>query len=111
MTTTITIEQGFSVSVPLLVTDGPIPTVDDTSPMQTGPSSSDPSSVRVVYPDPTAGVANPNRSVRIDALGGSGANLSFRCDNHNGAVLVTVTAPVNRGASSFGEPSAPFVTP
>lgn len=104
-----TLEQGFSASIPFTVTDGPVPTVDtDTLATVT---SGDVTSVRVVYPDPTDGVANPKRSIRVDALGGNGANIQLSCLGHNAAALITVTAPVNRGASSFGTPGAPFRTP
>jgi hypothetical protein len=104
-----TLEQGFSASIPFVVTDGPVPTVDvDTLATVT---SGDPASVRVVYPDPTDGVANPKRSIRVDALSGTGANVQLACLGHNAAALITVTPPVNRGTSSFGEPSAAFRTP
>jgi len=104
-----TLEQGFSLSIPFFVTDGPVPTVDvETLATVT---SGDPASVRVVYPDPSDGVANPKRSVRVDALSGTGANVQLSCLGHNAAILVTVTPAVNRGTSSFGEPGAPFRTP
>lgn len=103
------LEQGFSVSVPFIVTDGPVPTVD--ADVLATVTSGDPFSVRVVYPDTTDGVANPKRSVRVDALGGGGANIQLSCLGHNAAMLVTVTPAVNRGTSSFGEPGAAFRTP
>lgn len=106
---TISIEQGFSVNVPFEVTDGPVPTVDtDTLATVT---SGDPGSVRVVYPDTTEGVANPKRSMRIDALSGTGSNIQIACRGHNAAFLVEVTPPVNRGTTTVGTPSAPYRTP
>jgi hypothetical protein len=66
--------------------------------------------VRIVYPDPTPGVANPARSVRLDTFGPSGANISYPCDGHVATILVNVTPPVNRGTASFGTPSAAFPT-
>jgi hypothetical protein len=107
----ISIEQHFSVSVPLILTDGPFAALDETSALALPPTSSNPGSVRVVYPDPTPGVANPNRSVRLDALGGAGGTIAYGGDGHNGTLQVTVQLPVNRGSATFGEPSEPFPTP
>src|SRR3954466_2061166 len=113
----ISVPKGFSVSLPFTITDGPVPTEDTTTALLTM-TSADPAVV-VVYPDPTAGVANPLRSVRVDAKGnaGTGANItgSFKSplDNafHNWSLLVNVSAPPNNGTAVVGTPSVPFLTP
>lgn len=105
----ISIEQGFSVNIPFEVTDGPVPTVDTDT--QATVTSGDAASVRVVYPDTSEGIANPKRSIRIDALAGTGANIQVACRGHNAAFLVEVTPPINRGTTTVGTPSAPFRIP
>ena len=107
----ITIDQGTSVSLPLVVTDGNPAVLDDATALSTPPVSGNPDRVRLVYPDPTAGVANPARSVRVDALGGTGANISFTGDGHSASTLVVVNPKPNLGTATFGTPSAPFPTP
>ncbi len=105
------IEQGFSVSLPVIVTDGPGPTLDTTTPL-TAVSAGN-SALRVVYPDPTPGIDNPARSIRVDAIAPGSAGVQYTCDGHASGFSIpfTVTAPVNRGTATFGTPSAPFPTP
>jgi len=107
----ITLDQGTSVSLPLVVTDGNPAAVDATTAPSVPPTSDNPASVRLVYPDPTPGIANPARSVRVDALAGSGANIHYTCDGHSASTLVVVTPLPNLGTAGFGPPSAPFPTP
>jgi hypothetical protein len=112
----ITVHKGFSVSFPVSVTDGPEPLPDDVTPL-TNLGSSVPANVRLVYPDPTAGVANPLRSIRVDALDVSGANISARYTSpldgtiRNLSTVVNVVLPVNSGSASFETPGPEFRTP
>lgn len=112
----ISVPKGFSESLPFTITDGPTPTEDDVTALFSITSTDD-TSVRLVYPDPTPGVSNSVRSVRVDALAGSGANINGTFKSpldgaiHNMSALVTVTAPPNNGSAGFGAPSAPFLTP
>jgi len=106
----ISIEQGFSISLPLVVTDGPLPTVDTTTAATSVTAST--AGLRVIYPDPTPGVANPARSIRVDAISPGLSGVFYTCDGHPSLVLaINVSPPVNRGAATFGEPGAPFATP
>lgn len=106
----ISIEQGFSISLPVVVTNGPIPTLDETTPLSSFTAGT--TGLALVYPDPTPGVANPARSIRVDAKAPGLSSVFYSCDGHNSEVLaISVTAPVNRGTSGFGTPSAPFLTP
>lgn len=117
----IQIEQGFSVSVPVEITDGPAPAAPDTTTALTDVISGDPTKVAVTYPDPTPGVANPARSIRVDMLAGTavgaGANFHARYTSpydgtiRNLADLATATRAPNAGAAAFGVPSASFRTP
>jgi hypothetical protein len=113
----ISVPKGFSVSLPVNITDGPVPNPDTSTPL-TNVKSDDPW-IRVVYPDPTPGVTNPARSIRVDALGnpGQGTNVHATFVSPlDGAIrnmsdTATITAPPNNGTASFGTPSAPFLTP
>jgi len=106
----ISIEQGFSISLPVIVTNGPGPTADDTTPLSSFTAST--AGLTLVYPDPTPGVTNPARSIRVDAKNPGLSSVFYSCDGHSSEVLaISVTAPVNRGTATFGTPSSPFVTP
>jgi len=114
----ITIPRGFSVSLPVAITDGPDPVADDATAL-TNVKADDPAAIRVVYPDPTPGVANPARSVRVDAIGsiGAGTNIHATFTSpldgtiRNLGTVASVAAPPNNGAGSFGTPGTPFKTP
>jgi hypothetical protein len=70
----------FSVSASLIVTDGPIPTVDDTTPPARSPQSRNPGRARGLSPS-TPGIANPGRSVRLGAPGdGSSSGVPRRVE-------------------------------
>lgn len=117
----ISIEQGFSVSVPVEITDGPAPAVPDITTALTNVTSDDPTKVNVVYPDPTPGVANPARSIRVDMSAGTavgtGANFHARYTSpYDGTIrnlsdLATATRAPNAGTAAFGVPSPSFRTP
>jgi hypothetical protein len=122
----IQVPVGFSVSLAVTITDGPLAAdgvtvpVDSTTPL-TDVHSDAPGAVRVVYPDPTAGVANPARSIRVDMLPGTpigtGANLHAKFTSpydgsvRNPSTLALATKAPNAGAAEMGAASAPFPTP
>lgn len=106
----ISIEQGFSLSLPVIVTDGPVPTLDESTHLSGVNAST--AGLRLTYPDPTPGVLNPARSIRVDAISPGISGVFCSCLGHNSQLLeIDVTAPVNRGTTGFGDPSAPFPTP
>jgi hypothetical protein len=120
------IPAGFSVSLAVAITDGPLGAdgvtvpVDATTPL-TEVRSDDVAKVRVVYPDPTPGVANPARSIRVDMLPGTpvgvGSNIHARYTSpYDGSVrnlseLATAVRAPNAGVASIGTASDPFPTP
>jgi len=117
----IEIPPGFSVSLPIVITAGPEPAVpDETTPLTTI-ASADVNKVRIVYPDPTAGVVNPLRSVCIDmaasAVNGAAAAIrGFYFSPYDGTIrtlleVATCVKPPDAGAASFGAPIAVFRTP
>lgn len=99
--------------------DGSI-TADTTTPF-TNIGSTDVTKVKVMYPDPTPGILNPLRSVRVDmdpsTPNGVGANISARYTSpydgtiRNASALVTAVRPPDAGIATFGTSSAPFLTP
>lgn len=113
-----TIPKGFSVSLPVTITDGPTPAPDTSTPL-TNVRSDDAATIRVIYPDPTAGVANPARSIRVDALGAVGAGTNIHATYtspldgtiRNLSAVFSVSAPPNNGTATLGTPSDPFPTP
>jgi hypothetical protein len=117
----ISIPVGMSISLAVAISDGPAPApVDDVTPL-TGVTSDDTAKVRVVYPDPTPGVANPARSIRVDVLAGTalgaGANFHARYTSpYDGTIrnlsglAVAIKAP-NAGAAVLGAAGDPFPTP
>ncbi len=113
----ITIPRGMSVSLPVSVSDGPGPTLDTATPL-TGVTGDD-AAIRVVYPDPTPGIALPQRSIRVDAVGAIGAatNVHARYTSpldgtiRNLSTVAAVAIPPNNGFALFGDPSDPFPTP
>ncbi len=119
---TIQIPPGYSVSVPVTTTFGPDgAVVSDTTTPLTNVSSTDTTLVKVVYPDPTPGIPNPLRSVRID-MGATvpnltGATVSGRyVSPYDGTVrsfqvLATAMRLPDAGTASFGTPGSPFPTP
>lgn len=122
----VQIPAGFSISLAVAITDGPLGAdgvtvpADDTTAL-TDVRSDDVTKVKVVYPDPTPGVANPARSIRVDMLPGTavgaGANLHAKYTSpydgsvRNPSTLATASRAPNAGAASFGTASAPFLTP
>lgn len=120
------IPAGFSVSLAVAITDGPLAADGITVPVDattalTNITSDDVTKVKVVYPDPTPGVANPARSIRVDMLAatpvGAGANIHARFTSpYDGAIrnlaelALAVKAP-NAGTAAFGAASDPFPTP
>lgn len=114
------------MSLPVSITDGPLAAdgvtvpVDSTTPL-TLVSSDAIDKVKVLYPDPTVGVANPFRWIRVDMLPGTaiglGANIHATYTSpYDGSVrplstLVTATKAPNAGAATLGAASAPFPTP
>lgn len=117
----IEIPPGFSVSFPIVITAGPEPAVPDETTAIASIASDDVNKVRVVYPDPTDGVANPLRSVRIDmaagAVNGAGAAVRgsyvspYDGTTRNLLEVATCVKPPDAGTASFGAPSAVFRTP
>lgn len=123
----IDLSPGFSVSVPFTFSDGPAPPVVDAATLATNFTNSVPSIAAFAYPDPTPGVANPARSVRIDVLpgaptgSGNFSDISWRVTSpYDGVSVVNYTVHVNSirggsgpfaGGGSTGTPSAPFRTP
>jgi hypothetical protein len=113
----ISVPKGFSVSLPIVITDGPDPAAADDTTTLTNIVSDSTGSVRLVYPDTTSGVANPVRSVRVDAIDVTGTNIHLRYTSpydgtvRNLATLVNVFLLPNSGSAGFGSPGTPFRTP
>lgn len=120
------IPAGFSVSLAVAITDGPLAADGVTVPVDattalTEVRSDDVTKVKVVYPDPTPGIANPARSIRVDVLPstavGVGANIHAKFTSpydgtvRNPSTLVTASRAPNAGGASFGTASDPFPTP
>jgi hypothetical protein len=119
---TISIPPGYSVSLPVSTTFGPdgAVAVDNTT-LLTNVMSNDVSKVRVTYPDPTVGVTNPLRSIRVDmdssVPNSVGATVSANYTSpYDGTLrqmqlLVQSLKLPDAGSAGFGEPGAPFLTP
>lgn len=106
---TITLEQGFSVIQPFTVFAADGATPDTGYVVAPGDlTSGNAASVRTtLLPD--------NRSIQLDALGGTGSNVSLVTRvggfTHNVSELVAVSPPVDRSGPVLGAAGTPFRTP